>query len=118
MQVVSVRARLLWESAVTKGRTPRVVKVRVPEAQAPFFTLPGRAGGEFVSLLWNWGSSVTVTGRDLLGLLAARNGSVIIARRMTAAELRRLQEARCGADHETHAHMVPNETARWRPRRR
>lgn len=104
---------------MSKRRGQRVVRVSVPEAQAMFFALPGRAGGEFVSLLWNWGGSVTVTGRDVLDLLAAgRNGSVIIARRMTAAELRRLREARCGADHETHAHVVPNETARWRPGRR
>jgi hypothetical protein len=57
--------------AVMQGRSWRMVPVRVPEAQAPFFTLPGSAGGEFVSLLWNWGSSVTVTGRDVLDLLTS-----------------------------------------------
>jgi hypothetical protein len=104
---------------VTKGRSKRKVQVRVPEAQPPFFTLAGIEGGDFVSLLWNWGDSLEVTARDVLGLLvAARNGAVVIGRRMTAAEQRRLRDARRGADHETHAHVIANEKVRWRASRR
>lgn len=99
--------------------TKRMVRVRVPEAQSPFFTLPGIEGGDYVSLLWNWGDPLEVRGCDVLDLLAAaRNGSVVIARRMTAAEQQRLREARRGADHETHAHVIANEKFRWRARRR
>lgn len=104
---------------MTTGRRRRTVQVRVPEGQAPFFTLPGIEGGDYVSLLWNWGDQLEVTWTDVLDLLAAaRSGAVVIARRMTAAEQRRLRDARRGSDHETHAHVIANEKARWRASRR
>ena len=67
-------------------------------------------------LTWNWGDVLEVPLAGLGTLLAtATPGSVVIARRMTTAELKRFTAARADADHETHAHVVSNDTVRWRP---
>ena len=114
MQELSVRPRLLGEPAVTRTRTKRGVRVKVPEEQSPVFHVPGRRGGWFVSLLWGFGENVEVSWKDLCDLLAMRDGSVVVARRLTASETHLLERSRADCDRELHARIVHDESARWR----
>ena len=99
-----------------KSKVPAKVIVKVPEQQAPFVVLPGPSGGVFVSLLWNWGDELKVPMDQLAAVLSsAKPGSVVIARRLTPAEMKRFHAARGDADHELQASLVPNDQARWRP---
>lgn len=101
---------------MSRPRQRRIVKVRVPEQQPPFFEISGNV---FVSLLWHWGDPLTVAVDELIALLSStKAGSVIIGRRLTAAEERRFRDGRRTADCETMAFTVPNDRVRWRPGRR
>lgn len=98
-----------------QGRRARdAAVVRVPEEQTPVFHVPGPRGGWFVSLLWGFGENVEVSWKDLLELLKMRDGSVIIARRLTASETHLLETSRGDCDHEVHARIIHNERVRWR----
>jgi len=95
-----------------KKRVRDSVTVRVPEAQPPFFHVPGDHGGWFVSLLWAFGGGVKVRWEDLRELLAMRDGSVMFARRLTKSEERLLLEHR-QLDGEVHGRLIRNERMRF-----
>ena len=67
-----------------RRRVRDVVRVRVPNEQAPLFHVPGPYGGWFASLLYGFGTSIDVPVPGLRKLLADSRGEVIIARRLTA----------------------------------
>jgi len=93
------------------------LRVRVPDAQAPVFHVPGPHGGWFVSLLYGHGYSVDVPLRDLRKLLAGSPGEVIVARRITRAEQDLLERERGDSDAGVHARIVVKEQERFqRPR--
>ena len=94
-------------------RVPATLVVRVPEAQRPFLHLPGPHGGDFISLLWNFGANVEMAWNDLRELLKMRDGSVILARRMSASEAQLLENHRADCDQEAHARVIRNEATRW-----
>ena len=71
-----------------RRRRQDVVRVRVPDDQAPLFHVPGPHGGWFASLLYGFGTSVDVSMQELRKLLAGSRGAVIVARRLTVAGLR------------------------------
>jgi hypothetical protein len=85
----------------------------VPEEQMPVFHLAGPCGGWFLSLLWGNGDELGVTWADIQRLLSMRDGSVILARRLTAAEEALLIRARAGSDRETHARIIRSSRIRW-----
>ncbi len=98
----------------TRRRTRDAEVVRVPEEQSPVFHIAGPRGGWFVSLLWGFGENVEVSWEDLCDLLAMRDGSVVVARRLTALETHLLERSRGDCDREVHARIVHSESARWR----
>jgi hypothetical protein len=102
-----------------RRRQPQdVVRVRVPNDQAPVFHVPGPHGGWFASLLYGFGTSVDVPMRNLRKLLAGSRGEVIIARRLTRAEQELLERERGDSDAGVHARIVVKEEERFhRPRR-
>ncbi|MCX5745775.1 MAG: hypothetical protein NT062_25140 [Proteobacteria bacterium] len=98
---------------MTAKRAKRdIARVRVPEAQAPVFHLPGPHGGWFISLLYGFGTDVEVSMDELRKLLAGSRGTVIVARRLAGAELRLFEQYRADSDAEVHARRF------WRGRRR
>ena len=101
-------------------RRPRdVVRVRVSEDQAPMFHVPGKDGGWFLSLLWNYGHGLDIPLRELRRLLAGSKGEIVIARRLTGNDLRFFDEYRKDIDHEVHARLIFKDAMRWRsPRKR
>jgi len=104
---------------VRRWRSQDVVRVRVPDAQAPLFHVPGAHGGWFVSLLYGFGTSVDVPLRELRKLLAGSRGEVIVARRITRAEQELLERERGDSDAGVHARIVVKEEERFqRPMRR
>ena len=102
-----------------RRQRPRdVVRVRVPDEQAPLFHVPGPHGGWFASLLYGHGYSVDVPLRDLRKLLAGSRGEVIFARRLTRAEEVLFERERGDSDAGVHARIVVKEEERFqRPRR-
>lgn len=103
-----------------RRRRPRdVVRVRVPEGQAPFFSVGGKNGGSCVSLLWNFGATVLVSWSELRRLLASSEGDIVIGRRLAPSEQHLLEQYRRDIDHEVHARLISREDMRWRsPRKR
>ena len=94
-----------------------VVRVCVPNEQAPLFYVPGPYGGWFTSLLYDFGASVDVPMPELRKLLADSQGEVIVARRLTPAEQELLERKRGDSDAMVHGRLVVKETERfWRPR--
>jgi len=77
---------------VKRRGTVATGRVHVPEEQSPFFFVPGRRGGWFVALTWNFGAPVTVPWRELRRLIASSRGEIIIGRRLAPTELRMLEE--------------------------
>lgn len=92
------------------------VSVRVPLEQTPLFHIPGPRGGWFVSLLWGFGENVIVSWNYVSELLAMRDGSIVLGRRLTASEAQELDVSRADCDHELHARIVNSENVRWRSR--
>lgn len=102
----------------SQRKTRDVARVRVPESQPPFAFLPGKAGGWFVSVLWNYGSGLDVRWPELRRLLGGSEGDVLVARRLEGDELALFDSYRDIA-HEIHARMIFKPDHRWRrPRRR
>ena len=100
-----------------RRRSRDVVRVRVPDDQAPLFHVPGPGGGWFASLLYGFGTSVDVPMPELRKLLAGSRGEVIVARRLTRAEQALLERERGDSDAGVHARLVVKEEERfWRPR--
>ncbi len=100
-----------------RRRARDVVRVRVPDEQAPLFHVPGPGGGWFASLLYGFGTSVDVPIPELRKLLAGSRGQVIVARRLTRAEQELLERERGDSDAGVHARLVVKEEERfWRPR--
>ena len=101
-----------------RRRSRDVVRVRVPDEQAPLFHVSGPFGGWFASLLYGFGTSVDVPMPELRKLLADSRGEVIVARRLTRAEQQMLERERGDSDAGVHARLVVKEEERfWRPRR-
>ena len=101
-----------------RRRSWDVVRVRVPDDQAPLFHVPGPHGGWFVSLLYGFGTSVDVSIQELRKLLAGSRGEVIVARQLTHAELKVFERERADSDAGVHARLVAKEELRFqRPRR-
>jgi hypothetical protein len=104
---------------VKRRRSQDVVRVRVPGDQPPVFHIPGAHGGWFVSLLFGFGTSVDVQVQDLRKLIGDSRGEVVIARRLTGAELKVFERERGDSDAAVHGHLVTKEELRFmRPRRR
>jgi hypothetical protein len=81
--------------------------------------VPGKRGGWFVSLTWNFGSSVEVSWSELRKLLASSKGDVVIARKLVGGELKFFEQYRDDIDHEVHAPLIYKDAMRWRsPRKR
>ena len=100
-----------------RWRARDVVRVRVPNEQAPLFHVSGPYGGWFASLLYDFGNSVEVPMPELRKLLAGSRGEVIVARRLTSTEQELLERKRGDADAVVHARIVVKEEERfWRPR--
>jgi hypothetical protein len=103
---------------VRRRRAQDVVRVCVPNEQAPLFYVPGPSGGWFASLLYGFGASVDVSVPELRKLLAGSRGEVIVARRLTSAEQELLERERGDCDAGVHARLVIKEEERfWRPQR-
>jgi len=103
---------------VRRGRARDVVRVCVPNEQAPLFHVPGPCGGWFTSLLYDFGASVEVPMPELRKLLAGSQGEVIVARRLTPAEQELLERERADSDARVHGRLVIKEEERlWRPQR-
>lgn len=100
-----------------RQRRQEVVRVRVPNDQAPLFHVPGPHGGWFASLLYGHGYSVDVPLRDLRKLLVGSRGEVIVARRLTRGEQALLERERGDSDAGVHARIVVKEEERFRRRR-
>ena len=86
----------------------------VPERKTAVFHVPGPHGGWFIDLLWNFGHEVSVPWEELRDIVRVRDGSIVIARRLTAAETQFLEESRADGDHYVHARVVNREARRWR----
>ena len=100
-----------------RRRARDVVRVRVPDQQAPLFHVPGPGGGWFASLLYDFGTSVDVPIPELRKLLAGSRGEVIVARRLTRAEQELLERERRDSDAGVHVRIVLKEEERFgRPR--
>ena len=100
-----------------RRRARDVVRVCVPNEQAPLFHVPGPCGGWFTSLLDDFGNCVEVPMPELRKLLAGSRGEVILARRLTSTEQELLERKRGDADAVVHARLVVREEERfWRPR--
>ena len=100
-----------------RRRARDVVRVCVPNEQAPLFYVPGPSGGWFASLLYDFGTSVDVPMPELRKLLADSQGEVIVARRLTPAEQELLERERGDSDAGVHVRIVVKEEERfWRPR--
>ena len=91
-----------------------VVRVRVREDQSPMFHIPGKAGGWFISLLWNYGEALDVPSGELQRLLAGSKGDILIARKLVGNDLRLLEEYRNDIDREVHARLIVADKTRWR----
>lgn len=101
-----------------RHRSRRIVRVRVPAEQAPLFHVDGPHGGWFISVLYGHRSSVDVPMRELYKMLAGSRGAVIIARRLTRAEVEVLERRRVDCDADMHAGIIAKEEERfWRPGR-
>jgi hypothetical protein len=95
------------------------VQVRVPADQAPLFHVPGPHGGWFASLLYGHRSSVDVPVQELRELITGSRGEVIVARRLTRAEVELIERRRLDCDAAVHGSIVAKEEERFRrPRRR
>jgi len=102
---------------VSRWRARDVVRVCVPNEQAPLFHVPGPYGGWFTSLLYDFGNRVEVPIPELRKLLAGSRGEVIVARRLTSTEQELLERKRGDADAVVHGRIVVKEEERfWRPR--
>lgn len=100
-----------------RRRSQDVVRVRVPNDQAPLFHVPGPHGGWFVSLLYGFGTSVDVPLQDLRKLLTGSRGAVIIARRLTRVEQEVFERERGDSDAAVHGGLITKEELRFhRPR--
>lgn len=95
-----------------------VVRVRVPNGQAPVFHVPGEHGGWFISLLYSFGTNIDVSTDELGKLLAGSRGTVIVARRLVGAELRLFEQYRGDSDAEIHGTIINKEELRFRRSRR
>jgi hypothetical protein len=100
-----------------RRRSQDIVRVRVPNDQAPLFHVPGPHGGWFASLLYGHGYSVDVPMRDLRKLIAGSRGAVIIARRLTHEEAGEIESRRVDCDAAVHAGIIAKEKERFRKRR-
>ena len=97
-----------------KRRTSDVVRVRIPDEQAPVFHVPGPHGGWFISLLYGFGGEVEVPLDELRDLVSRSRGSVIIARRLVGPELRLFEKYRSDSDAEVHGTLIAREDRRFR----
>ncbi len=97
-----------------RRRKGKVVRVRIPNEQAPVFHVPGLHGGWFISLLYGFGGEVEVPMGELRDLLSGSRGSVIVARRLVGAELRLFEQYRSDSDAEVHGTLVAREERRFR----
>lgn len=97
-----------------RRRSRDVVRVRVPDDQAPVVHVPGPHGGWFASLLYGHGSSVDVPMEELRRLLVGSRGAVIIARRLTQEEAKELETRRVDCDAAVHAGIIATEEERFR----
>ena len=102
-----------------RRRSRDVVRVRVPNDQAPLFHIPGPHGGWFISVLYGQGFSVEVPMQELHKLLAGSRGEVIVARQLTHEEAGFLERRRLDCDADAHAGIITKEEVRFRrPARR
>lgn len=91
----------------------------MPEHQSPFFFVPGRHGGWFISLTWNFDAPVTVAWSELRRLIASSKGEIVVGRRLAPTELRMLEQYHSDIEHEVHARVICRDELRWRsPRKR
>jgi hypothetical protein len=102
-----------------KRRARDIARVRVPDEQSPFMFLPGKSGGWFVILLWNYGGGLDVPWQQLRRLLAGSTGEVLIARRLEGKDLA-LFNSYGDIAHEIHARLIFTDHMRWgrAPRRK
>jgi len=103
---------------VRRRRSRDVVRVRVPTDQAPVFHVPGEHGGWYISLLFGHGSCVDVPMQELRKLLTGSRGEVIVAQRLTRAEVEVLERERGDSDAAVHGGLVVKEELRFQRRRR
>lgn len=113
---MSAKAYTPADEAVSEH--PAVARVHVPTDQAPLFHVPGRHGGWFISLLYGHDSDVIVPMRTLRRLLAESRGGVIVARRLTPAEVELIERRRLDCDADVHAGIIAKERMRFRRPRR
>lgn len=97
-----------------RRRRQDVVRVRVPNDQAPLFHVPGPHGGWFASLLYGHGFSVDISMQELRKLLAGSRGAVIIARRLTHEEAGEIESRRVDCDAAVHGGIIAKEEERFR----
>jgi hypothetical protein len=83
----------------------------VPHDQAPLFHVPGPHGRWYISLLFGHGSSVDVPMQGLRKLLAGSRGEVIVARRITRAEVEVLERERGDSDAAVHGGLIVKEVS-------
>lgn len=92
--------------------------MRVPNDQAPLFHVPGPHGGWYISLLFGHGASVDVPMQEFRKLLAGSRGEVIVARRLTRAEVEVLERERGDSDAAVHGGLIVKEERRFQRSRR
>ena len=97
-----------------RRRSRDIVRVCVPAEQAPLFHVDGPHGGWFISVLHGHRSSVDVPMRELSKMLAGSRGAVIVARRLTRAEVELLERRRVDCDADVHAGIIATEEERFR----
>ena len=95
-------------------RSRDVVRVRVPDEQAPLFHVSGPHGGWYISVLYGHRSSVDVPMEELRKMIAGSRGAVIIARRLTQEEAKELESRRLDCDADVHAGIIATEEERFR----
>lgn len=78
------------------------------------FHVPGKDGGWFLNLLWNYGHGLDIPVREPRRLLARSKGEIVIARRLVGDDLRFFAQYRTDIDHEVHARLIFKDEMRWR----
>jgi hypothetical protein len=89
-----------------RWRSQDVVRVHVPNDQAPLFNVPGPHGGWYISLLYGQGDALDVSMEELRELIAGSQGEVIVARRLTPEEASSFERFRADSDQEAHAFLA------------
>ncbi len=93
------------------------VKKEVRVTRGPFFQIDS---AWYIDVMFNFRSALTIDVHEIALWLAAIPASqVLVARRMTATEIRKLLTFRMSCDHEVAAFTLPSDEARWRvPRKK